>query len=421
VSKRKLLLADDSITIQKVVNLTFADEGIEVITVSDGNEAIEKIAEFKPDLVMADVNMPGLSGYQICEMIKRDEKTRQIPVILLVGSFEPFDEAEAGRVGANDFLTKPFQSIRQLVNKVTNLLEETTKTDKSKKIPETAEISSTVQTQPETSETPKTQAVLAADISFNDSGMDDEMIETQKVSDFSFPESQRTKVEPENEKDNADTQASSNQEAEDYSFVTYHEAPEEPSEDYKEPTPEENLQESVPETQTKAETVEEQKFETEDLQSFSPGTEITEERTEISYPETTEFSETETEKTVSPETNETFAESSEIKEFSETEVNISTFSEPSPVKFDEDLLELPPLVEETGIRPFTEILETNAQVVQNKQDAAFSQDTSISPEILESIVQKVAEKISIKLRESLLSEIVPQVTDEIIKEISEEN
>lgn len=124
VSQRKLLLADDSVTIQKVVNLTFADEGIEVITVGDGDSAMAKFAELAPDLVMADVNMPGLSGYEVCEKI-RQSSAPNIPVILLVGSFEPFDETEANRVGANDFLTKPFQSIRQLVNKVTELLDTT--------------------------------------------------------------------------------------------------------------------------------------------------------------------------------------------------------------------------------------------------------------------------------------------------------
>jgi len=71
VSKRKLLLADDSVTIQKVVNLTFADEGIEVITVGDGDSAMQKFVEDKPDLVMADVNMPGLDGYRIVQCIWR--------------------------------------------------------------------------------------------------------------------------------------------------------------------------------------------------------------------------------------------------------------------------------------------------------------------------------------------------------------
>lgn len=121
--QRKLLLADDSVTIQKVVNLTFADEGIEVVAVGDGDAAMEKFVEFAPDLMLVDVNMPGMDGYRICEMIKQDAETAHIPVILLVGSFEPFDEEEAHRVGADGYLTKPFQSIRQLVGKVTSLLD----------------------------------------------------------------------------------------------------------------------------------------------------------------------------------------------------------------------------------------------------------------------------------------------------------
>jgi len=123
VSKRTLLLADDSVTIQKVVNLTFADEGIDVVTVGDGNSAMQKISERTPDVVLADVHMPGLTGYQICEMVRQNPETQNLPVVLLVGSFEPFDEGEAARVGANAYLTKPFQSIRQLVSQVTDLMQ----------------------------------------------------------------------------------------------------------------------------------------------------------------------------------------------------------------------------------------------------------------------------------------------------------
>jgi CheY-like chemotaxis protein len=119
---RKLLLADDSITIQKIVALTFADEGIQVVATSDGAEAIEKLEEISPDIVLADVFMPRKTGYEVCEHIKRTEKLKDIPVMLLVGSFEPFDEVEARRVGADDILTKPFQSIRTLVDKVNALL-----------------------------------------------------------------------------------------------------------------------------------------------------------------------------------------------------------------------------------------------------------------------------------------------------------
>jgi len=115
---RKLLLADDSITIQKVVDLTFADEGVSVLCVSNGREAIEALEEFLPDIVLADVFMPEMSGYEVCAYIKQNDQFKHIPVMLLIGSFEPFDEEEARRVGANDTLTKPFQSIRRLIEKV---------------------------------------------------------------------------------------------------------------------------------------------------------------------------------------------------------------------------------------------------------------------------------------------------------------
>ena len=115
---RKLLLADDSITIQRVVALTFADEGVEVLSVSNGRDAIDRLPEFLPDVVLADIFMPQASGFEVCEFIKQNEQLTHIPVMLLVGSFEPFDEAEARRVGADDTLTKPFQSIRNLIDKV---------------------------------------------------------------------------------------------------------------------------------------------------------------------------------------------------------------------------------------------------------------------------------------------------------------
>jgi CheY-like chemotaxis protein len=115
---RKLLLADDSATIQKVIDLTFADEGVQVVSVSSGQEAIDRLLEIEPDVVLVDVFMPSPNGYEVCEYVKTNEQLKHIPVMLLVGSFEPFDEAEARRVGADDILTKPFQSIRRLIDRV---------------------------------------------------------------------------------------------------------------------------------------------------------------------------------------------------------------------------------------------------------------------------------------------------------------
>lgn len=122
IAGRKLLLADDSLAVQKVIDLTFSDEGMEVTTVGDGDAALQKLEQFAPDVILADVYMPGIDGYSLCEQIKQNERFGRIPVILLVGSFEPFDEAEARRVGADDVVTKPFQSIRQLVSRVGALM-----------------------------------------------------------------------------------------------------------------------------------------------------------------------------------------------------------------------------------------------------------------------------------------------------------
>ena len=117
----RILLADDSITIQKVVNLTFSDEGIEVVAVSNGDVAERKLAEVNPDLVLADIFMPGKNGYELCESIKQSSQFRNVPVVLLVGAFEPFDQAEARRVRADAHLTKPFES-RTLVETVRRLI-----------------------------------------------------------------------------------------------------------------------------------------------------------------------------------------------------------------------------------------------------------------------------------------------------------
>jgi len=84
---------------------------------------MQKFVEIQPDIVLVDVRIQDTSGYRICEMIKQDEGQKHIPVLLLVGSFEPFDhdEAEPG-LGADGFLTKPFHSIRDLVGAFLNCL-----------------------------------------------------------------------------------------------------------------------------------------------------------------------------------------------------------------------------------------------------------------------------------------------------------
>jgi len=116
-----ILLADDSITIQKIVNLTFSGEGIDVVTVGNGEAAVKKIHELRPALVLADIFMPGKNGYEVCDHIKSDPSLSATPVILLVGAFEPFDSNEAARVKADGHLTKPFE-IKVLISAVNSLI-----------------------------------------------------------------------------------------------------------------------------------------------------------------------------------------------------------------------------------------------------------------------------------------------------------
>jgi len=121
---KTILLADDSITIQKVVELTFSEADYRVVSVSTGGQALKKIAEVRPDIVLLDVIMPEKNGYEVCEQIKRSPATSGIPVLLLTGTFEPFDKKRADTAGANGHITKPFES-QALVAKVEELIAST--------------------------------------------------------------------------------------------------------------------------------------------------------------------------------------------------------------------------------------------------------------------------------------------------------
>lgn len=118
---KKILLADDSVTIQKVISITFSSEDYELTVVGDGDAAIKKAKEERPDLVLADVAMPGKNGYEVSEALKKDPATSAIPVMLLAGTFEPLDKNEAERVKADESIVKPFES-QELLDKVRNLL-----------------------------------------------------------------------------------------------------------------------------------------------------------------------------------------------------------------------------------------------------------------------------------------------------------
>jgi CheY-like chemotaxis protein len=118
----KILVADDNSNIQKMVGLALKDQGIDVVAVGNGEAAVRKISDIRPDLVLADVFMPVRNGYEVCQYVKADSALSHIPVILLVGAFDPLDEQEAQRVGADGVLKKPFVPPEPLISMVKSAL-----------------------------------------------------------------------------------------------------------------------------------------------------------------------------------------------------------------------------------------------------------------------------------------------------------
>ena len=118
----KILVADDNSNIQKMVGLALKDQGIDVVAVGNGEAAVRKISDVHPDLVLADVFMPVRNGYEVCRYVKQDPRLSHIPVILLVGAFDPLDEQEAQRVGADGVLKKPFVPPDPLISMVKSAL-----------------------------------------------------------------------------------------------------------------------------------------------------------------------------------------------------------------------------------------------------------------------------------------------------------
>ncbi|MEC9423973.1 MAG: response regulator, partial [Nitrospinota bacterium] len=116
----RILVADDSITIQKIVAMAFANEDVEVEGIGNGKEAFDKIPDFKPDIVLADVDMPGLNGFELSQKIKSTPDLASIKVLLLASDFEDFDEENFKKCLAENHISKPFKSdnIVQMVTRV---------------------------------------------------------------------------------------------------------------------------------------------------------------------------------------------------------------------------------------------------------------------------------------------------------------
>jgi two-component system alkaline phosphatase synthesis response regulator PhoP len=121
MAKGRILVVDDEIYIVHILDFSLGMEGYEVITALDGEQALEKARAEKPDLIVLDIMMPKLDGYETCKLLKGDAGTKDIPVILLSAKGRNVDQKIGFEVGADDYITKPF-SPRKLVERINAIL-----------------------------------------------------------------------------------------------------------------------------------------------------------------------------------------------------------------------------------------------------------------------------------------------------------
>ncbi|MBN1961152.1 MAG: response regulator [Deltaproteobacteria bacterium] len=116
---KKILLVDDSNTVLLMERMLLANEGYELLTASNGREAIIKATEEKPDLILLDVVMPEVSGFEACKQIRAQESTREIPIIMVTTRSEATNVQIGFESGCNDYVTKPINGV-ELITKVKN-------------------------------------------------------------------------------------------------------------------------------------------------------------------------------------------------------------------------------------------------------------------------------------------------------------
>jgi twitching motility two-component system response regulator PilG len=111
VSEPVVLVVDDSPTVRKIVQLTLQRERIRVVTAGDGLTALAAVADEQPDLVLLDIMLPRMDGYNICQVIRKNTAYRDLPIIMLSGKDGLFDKMRGKLAGSTEYMTKPFDSI----------------------------------------------------------------------------------------------------------------------------------------------------------------------------------------------------------------------------------------------------------------------------------------------------------------------
>jgi CheY-like chemotaxis protein len=121
MDKKKILLVDDSSTTLMMERMILNKGPYELVTAKDGEEAIEKAASEKPDLILLDIVMPNMDGFEACRRLRESEETREIPIIMVTTRGEAENVEQGYELGCNDYVTKPINSL-ELMTKVKNLL-----------------------------------------------------------------------------------------------------------------------------------------------------------------------------------------------------------------------------------------------------------------------------------------------------------
>lgn len=111
MAKQKILIVEDEESLLKLESILLTSKGYDVRGVSNGREALEAIAEEKPDLVLLDIMLPEIDGFEVCQRIKEDPATKEIPVVMLTAKKSREDMARGEKVGADWYITKPFKSV----------------------------------------------------------------------------------------------------------------------------------------------------------------------------------------------------------------------------------------------------------------------------------------------------------------------
>ncbi|MFC1799946.1 response regulator transcription factor [Candidatus Eisenbacteria bacterium] len=122
MSRGKVLVIDDEEYIQHILNFSFGAEGYDVVTAADGEEGIKKAKSEKPDIIVLDIMMPKMDGYEACKRLKTDPSTKSIPVILLTAKGREVDRKLGSQAGADDYVVKPFSPGR-LIERVEGMMK----------------------------------------------------------------------------------------------------------------------------------------------------------------------------------------------------------------------------------------------------------------------------------------------------------